>query len=105
MFGHDEIIDSILKDGLWDPYNDCAMGSCGEILSKEKYTIEMQNEFAIKSYEKSIDAIELGNFKDEIVGSKLKIKNKFIFNTDEEPLKFNKDKLKQLKPAFKKMVQ
>ena len=104
MFGHDEIIDSILKDGLWDPYNDCAMGSCGEILSEEKkYTIEMQNEFAIKSYEKSIDAIELGNFKDEIVAIEVENKkNKFIFNTDEEPLKFNKNKLKQLKPAFKK---
>ena len=104
MFGDSKIIDSILKDGLWDPYNKCAMGNCGEVLSKEKkYTKEKQNEFAIDSYRKSINAIESGAFKNEIVGLNIKIKkDDILFNTDEEPLRFNEEKLKKLSPAFDK---
>ena len=104
MFGDSKIIDSILKDGLWDPYNKCAMGNCGEVLSKEKkYTKEKQNQFAIDSYRKSINAIESGAFKNEIVGLNIKIKkDDILFNTDEEPLRFNEEKLKKLSPAFDK---
>jgi acetyl-CoA C-acetyltransferase len=104
MFGDNKIIDSILKDGLWDPYNKCAMGNCGEVLSKENnYTKEMQNQYAIESYKKSINAIESGAFKDEIVDINIRNKkNDILFNTDEEPLRFNEEKLKKLKPAFDK---
>ena len=104
MFGDSKIIDSILKDGLWDPYNECAMGNCGEVLSKENnYTKEKQNQFAIESYKKSIHAIESGAFKNEIVGISIKDKkNHVLFNVDEEPLKFNEQKLKTLNPAFDK---
>tara|TARA_B100000676_G_scaffold136300_1_gene135154 strand:+ start:551 stop:1729 length:1179 start_codon:yes stop_codon:yes gene_type:complete len=104
MFGDSKIIDSILKDGLWDPYNECAMGNCGEVLSKENnYTKEKQNQFAIESYKKSIHAIESGAFKNEIVGISIKDKkNDVLFNIDEEPLKFNEQKLKTLNPAFDK---
>ena len=104
MFGDSKIIDSILKDGLWDPYNECAMGNCGEVLSKENnYTKEKQNQFAIESYKKSIHAIESGAFKNEIVGISIKDKkNDVLFNVDEEPLKFNEQKLKTLNPAFDK---
>jgi len=104
MFGDNKIIDSILKDGLWDPYNECAMGNCGEVLSKENnYTKEMQDQYAIESYKKSINAIESGAFKGEIVDINIKNKkNDILFNTDEEPLRFNEDKLKKLKPAFDK---
>ena len=104
MFGDSKIIDSILKDGLWDPYNDCAMGNCGEVLSKENnYTKEKQNQFAIESYKKSINAIESGAFKNEIIEISIKDKkNDVLFNIDEEPLKFNEQKLKTLNPAFDK---
>lgn len=104
MFGHDKVIDSILKDGLWDPYNDCAMGNCGEVLCKENnYTIDMQNEYAIESYKRSNNAIKSGAFKDEIIGVEInKKKNNILFEYDEEPLKFNEDKLNKLKPAFDK---
>ena len=104
MFGDSKIIDSILKDGLWDPYNECAMGNCGEVLSKENnYTKEKQNQFAIESYKKSIHAIESGAFKNEIVEISIKDKkNDVLFNVDEEPLKFNEQKLKTLNPAFDK---
>ena len=104
MFGHNKLIDSILKDGLWDPYNNLAMGSCGEVLCKEnKYTLEMQNQFAIGSYKKSNNAISNGMFKDEI--SEVIIKNKkneIKFDTDEEPLRFNEEKLLKLRPVFDK---
>ena len=104
MFGHNKVIDSILKDGLWDPYNNFAMGNCGEVLCKEnKYTIDMQNDYAVKSYKKSINAIKMGLFDDEIDGIEINNKNKkFLFKNDEEPLKFNEDKLRTLKPAFDK---
>ena len=53
-FGHQNITDSILKDGLWDPYNNTAMGNCAEILCKEeKYSREKQDDFAIESYKRS----------------------------------------------------
>ena len=104
MFGDNKIIDSILKDGLWDPYNNFSMGNCGEVLSKEKkYTKDMQDEFAVESYRRSNDALEQGLFKDEVVGVKIKNKKEeFLFNKDEEPLRFNEDKLRKLRPAFNK---
>ena len=104
MFGHDKVIDSILKDGLWDPYNNCAMGNCGEVLCRENsYTIDMQNEYAIESYRRSNNAIKSGAFKDEIIGVEINNKkNNILFEDDEEPLKFNEEKLNKLKPAFDK---
>jgi len=102
MFGGNKLIDSILKDGLWDPYNNFAMGNCGEVLCKEnKYSKEDQDIFAIESYKKSNKAISLGCFKDEIVGVNIKSKKEdILYDTDEEPLKFNEEKLKNLHPAF-----
>jgi len=104
MFGHSKTIDSILKDGLWDPYNNLAMGSCGEILCQEnQYTLDMQNKFAIESYKKSISAIKKGLFNDEIISVNVINRKKEIeFKEDEEPLRFNEEKLIKLKPAFEK---
>ena len=103
-FGHQKVIDSILKDGLWDPYNDSAMGNCGEVLCKEeKYSREDQDSYAIESYERSNRAIENGLFKNEIEPVIIKTKkNNIIFDVDEEPLKFQKDKISKLRPAFSK---
>ena len=103
-FGNDKLIDSIIYDGLWDPYNNILMGNCGEILCKEKkYSREDQDEYAIDSYSKAKKAIDKGLFKDEII--KVKINDKKgskIIDIDEEPLKFNKKKFLNLKPAFDK---
>ena len=103
-FGHNQLIDSIITDGLWDPYNNKLMGNCGEILSKENnYTKKDQDDYAIESYNRSILAIEKGLFKDEITSIELRNKKgTTIIDTDEEPMKFNKDKLLSLKPAFEK---
>lgn len=103
-FGHQKVTDSILKDGLWDPYSDFAMGNCGEVLCKEeKYSREAQDKYAIESYKRSNRAIKNGEFKNEI--EPIEIKNKkenIIFDTDEEPLKFREDKISKLRPAFTK---
>ena len=104
VFGHSKIIDSILKDGLWDPYNNFAMGNCAEQLCKEKkYTREMQDEFALMSYERANYAIKNDLFNHEICNVEIKNrKNTSIINVDEEPLKFNANKLSKLRPAFDK---
>ena len=101
-FGHQQVTDSILKDGLWDPYNNFSMGNCGEVLCKEeKYSREDQDYYAIESYKRSNKAIKNGLFKDEIVPVIIKSRKKdIIFDTDEEPLKFREDKISKLRPAF-----
>jgi len=103
-FGHQQVTDSILKDGLWDPYSDFAMGNCSEVLCKEeKYSREAQDNYAIKSYKRSNRAIENGEFKNEIESVVIKTKKSdIIFDTDEEPLKFQEDKISKLRPAFSK---
>ena len=103
-FGHQHLTDSILKDGLWDPYNNFAMGNCGEILcQEEKYSRKDQDNYAIESYKRSNHAIKNGYFKNEIVPIIIKSKKGDIrFDTDEEPLKFRLDKISKLRPAFAK---
>ena len=97
-------IDSILNDGLCDPYNDIAMGNCAEVLNKEKnFSRESQDQFAIDSYEKSNHSIQKGLFQNEIVPIQIKTrKGDFLIDVDEEPLKFNKEKIQKLRPAFDK---
>lgn len=104
IFGHSTIIDSILKDGLWDPYNNFAMGNCAEQLCKEnKYTRETQDEYALMSYERANHAIKNGLFENEICNVEVKNRKKIsIIDQDEEPLKFNASKLSKLRPAFDK---
>ena len=55
-------------DGLWDIYNDVAMGNCGEICAQEYgFSREQQDDFALTSYKRARSAVESGNFVDEIV--------------------------------------
>ena len=103
-FGNDTLIDSIIYDGLLDPYNNFLMGNCAEKLCKEKnYTKLQQDEYAIQSYERSNEAITKGYFVNEICDVEVKVKkNLVIINQDEEPKKFNKEKILKLRPAFDK---
>jgi len=103
-FGNQQVIDSILKDGLWDPYSNFAMGNCGEVLCKEEtYSREAQDNYAIESYKKSNRAIKNEEFKNEIEPVIVKTKKRdIVFDIDEEPLKFREDKISQLRPAFSK---
>ena len=103
-FGDGKLKDAILNDGLWDPYNNMAMGGCAEVLNKEEnISRKDQDAFAIQSYEKSNTAIDNGYFKNEIIPVKVESrKGSVVIDTDEEPLRFNKDKILKLKPVFNK---
>ncbi|KAF2551372.1 hypothetical protein F2Q68_00036486 [Brassica cretica] len=67
-FGHDSLVDGMLKDGLWDVYNDCGMGSCAELCAEKfEITREQQDDYAVQSFERGIAAQEAGAFTWEIV--------------------------------------
>ncbi len=103
--GHQKIEDGMIKDGLWDVYNDVHMGNIAEICAKE-YTItrEEQDEFAIESYKRAAAATEAGKFKDEIVPVTIPQRrgDPVVVDTDEEPFKVKFDKIPKLRPVFEK---
>jgi len=106
--GDAQIVDSMIRDGLWDVYNDYHMGITGENVA-EKYGITRaeQDEFALNSHRKAISAIKECRFKSQIVPVELPAKKKgappFIFDKDESPREDTTiDILRSLKPAFKK---
>lgn len=104
-FGHGELLDGLMKDGLWEVYNQFPMGNCAENTAKEmNITREQQDEYAIRSYKRVADSTEKGYFKHEIVpvevpqrkGDAIKLEE------DEEYKNVNFDKIPSLKPVFTK---
>jgi len=103
--GHGSIIDSLVKDGLWDPYDDIHMGNCAEICAKEfDLTRESQDAFAEESYKRSQNAWNNDLFKDEIVPLSIpqRKKDPLLVDKDEEPFSVSFEKMKTLRPAFQK---
>jgi acetyl-CoA C-acetyltransferase len=101
--GHGVLVDSLIKDGLWDVYNDFHMGSAAELCA-EKFKISRteQDEYAITSYERARSAQQQGDFKKEIVPVSVphgKGEGQRV-EEDEEIKQFDLEKLKTLKPAF-----
>jgi acetyl-CoA C-acetyltransferase len=99
------IKDLMVFDGLWDPYGDQHMGMFAEkCAEKYGFTREMQDQFAMLSYERALAAIADGTFKKEIVAVQVpKPKgDPLVIDEDEEPKKYAKDKVSKLRPAFKK---
>ena len=96
--------DSMVKDGLWDPYNNFHMGTAAEMCVREyKFTREEQDPFAIESYTRAQKSIKEGVFKDEIAEVEVKAGKEVVrVIQDEEPFKAKFDKIPQLKPAFDK---
>src|ERR1700721_110363 len=106
--GNAEIVDSMVRDGLWDIYNDYHMGITGENVA-EKYGItrEEQDQFALNSHRKALSAIKECRFKSQIVPVEIPAKKKgappTIFEKDESPREDTTlEVLRSLKPAFKK---
>lgn len=93
--GNGNIIDSMVKDGLWDVYNNFHMGSCAEVVA-ERYNISRDelDRYALQSYQRAIEAQKNGYFTEEIIP----IDNIAI---DEEPNRHDLSKLKTLSPVFK----
>ena len=102
--GHMSTTDSMIKDGLWDPYNNFHMGMAAELCVKEhSFTREEQDDFSKTSYEWAIKAQEAGAFKNEIAPVEVKSrKATTTVDTDEEPGKVKFDKMPTLRPAFDK---
>ena len=102
--GSTQMTDSMIKDGLWDPYNNFHMGNAAEICVKEyHFTREQQDAFAVDSYKKAQKAWSDGVFKNEIVPVTVEgRKGPVVVEKDEEPFNTNFDKIPGLKPAFDK---
>ncbi len=103
-YGHGQVVDMMMHDGLWDPYSNQHMGSCAELCAAEhNITREEQDVFALESYRRANAAIKDGLFKEEIVPIVLPgKKGETILDTDEEPGRGKPDKVPTLRPAFKK---
>ena len=102
--GNVQVTDSMIKDGLWDPYNNFHMGNAAELCTKKyKMSRKEQDQFAKESYEKALDAQKSGLFQEEITPVKVKVrKSEILVDTDEEPGKAKFDKMPTLRPAFDK---
>jgi acetyl-CoA C-acetyltransferase len=101
--GHGELLDMMIHDGLWDVYKNIHMGNAGELCaSTYELSREEQDTYAIMSYERALDAIKSGYFKEEIAPVEVASKAGSTFiDTDEEPGKVNFDKVRSLKTVFK----
>jgi acetyl-CoA C-acetyltransferase len=100
QLGHGELMDSIIKDGLWDAYGDVHMGSYAELCAaKYEFSREAQDDFAVHSYTKALKAQENGWFLDEIVPVEIPGGSRRVLH-DERLKRFNEAKLRGLAPVF-----
>lgn len=102
--GPSPTVDLMVNDGLWDPYQDKHMGSFADMCG-QKYEIsrEEQDLFAKRSYERALEAAEKGYYKDEIVPVEIEgKKGTVVVDKDEEPQRFNWEKMQKLRAAFNK---
>jgi acetyl-CoA C-acetyltransferase len=103
--GHGQLTDGLVKDGLWDVYNDYHMGSAAELCATTcEISREQQDEYATTSYKRAQAANENGHFKEEIIPIKIKDRkgNISVIDQDEEPFAVKFDKIAGLKPVFAK---
>ena len=103
--GNSELIDTMIKDGLWDAFHGYHMGVTAEnVATKFQVTRQEQDKFALNSQEKALNAIKQNKFKEEITNLKIKSKKAEIdFKKDEHPRDgINIEGLTRLKPVFQK---
>ncbi|KAL5798135.1 hypothetical protein ACOSQ2_002955 [Xanthoceras sorbifolium] len=103
--GHDSLVDGMLKDGLWDVYNDCGMGTCAELCADQhSITREDQDNYAVHSFERGIAAQDAGAFAWEITPVEVsggRGRPSTVVDKDEGLGKFDPAKLRKLRPSFK----
>lgn len=100
-YGNAQIQDGIVKDGLWDVYNEYPMGNAAELLASEhNISREDQDAYAIESYKRAAAAWAAGKFADEVVPVTIEGKVPVTVSEDEEYKKVNFDKIPGLKPVF-----
>jgi acetyl-CoA C-acetyltransferase len=100
--GHGQLVDSMIRDGLWDLFSDQHMGSCCELLAREyRISREAQDEYARRSYTRALEALDSGHFRRETVP--VEVANGRAPKTvteDEEPRRYQPEKVASLPPAF-----
>lgn len=102
--GHAELVDSVIKDGLWDVYNNFHMGEGGELCAaKYRLTRQEVDDFALESYRRAQEAMATGQFTKEIVPIEVPQRKgpPVIVTDDEEPNRVSLSKLRELKPVFR----
>ncbi|MEN8163599.1 MAG: acetyl-CoA C-acetyltransferase [Acidobacteriota bacterium] len=103
--GNGQVIDHMVADGLWDPYDDKHMGNCAETCVKHYgFTREAQDDFALTSYGRARASMEDGTFAAEIAPVEVPGRRGAVtvVDADEEPGKANLEKMSKLRPAFDK---
>ena len=103
--GHGELIDTMIRDGLWDVYNNYHMGNAAELCAREcNISRKDQDAFARESYERALRAQKEGLFRGEIVPVEIQGKKgeTTLVSEDEEPGRVKFEKIPELKPAFDK---
>lgn len=101
--GDGKLVDGMIHDGLWDPYQNYHMGQAGELCAKEyALTREAQDAFATESYRRASAAIQSGAFAAEIAAVSIAQKkgDPVVVSADEEPGRGNPAKFAALRPAF-----
>jgi acetyl-CoA C-acetyltransferase len=100
--GNSELVDAMIRDGLWDVYRNVHMGTCGDrCAEKYGFTRQEQDDFAVSSFKRAIDASKSGAFAQEIEPVPVKDgKGAEPVSEDESPKRFNEEKLRNLRPAF-----
>jgi acetyl-CoA C-acetyltransferase len=105
-FGHGELVDALLHDGLWDPFEDWGMGNAAEFIADEyQITREEMDHYAYQSHQKALAAIDSGKFKAEILPLEIQQRkgDPLVFAVDETPRRDTTlDRLSSLPPAFVK---
>ncbi len=103
--GHGSVLDTMIYDGLWDPYNNVHMGNCGDLCARAcNYTRAQVDEYAAESYRRALAAQKEGRLGAEIVPVAVPQRKgePLLVTEDEEPAKVNPEKLSSLRPAFSK---
>jgi acetyl-CoA C-acetyltransferase len=102
-YGHGELVDGLQKDGLWEVYNEFAMGNCADHTAREmKISREQQDEYAIESYRRAAEATRNGYFREEILPVEIPMKKgeSRWMDEDEEYTAVDLEKIPKLKPVF-----
>ena len=103
--GHQQMVDAMIHDGLWDPYNNQHMGNCAELCAKEnQFTRQAQDEYATESFRRAQAAQKAGKFQAEITPVEIAGRKGDVtrVDSDEGPAKVQFDKIPGLKPVFDK---
>jgi len=103
--GNAQLVDSMVHDGLWDPYNNTHMGNCAELCAgRYEFKREAQDRFALESYHRARRATEEGDFDAEIVPVEVKQRkgDPIVVTRDDEPFRVDLDRMSELRPAFQK---